>query len=89
MTDEVILYYNPMSRAQIAHYMLEETGAPYRIELLNLQKGEHKTEKFLALNPMGKLPTIVHRDHHQPRSRLDLDSARSSAMALRSIMRPR
>ena len=61
MSDEVILYYNPMSRAQIAHLMLEEVGAPYRLELVSFAKAEHKTAAFLALNPMGKLPTIVHR----------------------------
>jgi glutathione S-transferase len=57
----LVLYYNPMSRAAIAHYMLEEIGAPYRIELVSFDKREHKNEKFLAINPMGKLPTLVHR----------------------------
>jgi glutathione S-transferase len=58
MNQPIVLYYNPMSRARIAHWMLEELGAPYRIELLNFDKGEHKTPAFLAINPMGKLPTI-------------------------------
>lgn len=61
MTDEIVLYYNPMSRAGIAHYMLEEIGAPYRMELLSFDRKEHKSEKFLAVNPMGKVPTLVHR----------------------------
>ncbi len=61
MSEEIILYYNPMSRARIVHWMLEEVGAPYRIELLSFEKGEHKKPSFLAINPMGKLPTIVHR----------------------------
>lgn len=61
MSNELVLYYNPMSRAGIAHYMLEEVGAPYRIELINFERREHKTEKFLAINPMGKLPVLVHR----------------------------
>jgi glutathione S-transferase len=50
-----------MSRGRIAHWMLEEVGAPYRIELVRFDKGEHKAPAFLELNPMGKLPTIVHR----------------------------
>ncbi|HEY4972299.1 MAG TPA: glutathione S-transferase, partial [Steroidobacteraceae bacterium] len=54
-------YHNPMSRARTVHWMLEEVGAPYRIELVNLQKGEQKQPGFLALNPMGKLPAIMHR----------------------------
>jgi glutathione S-transferase len=41
--------------------MLEEVGAPYRIELLRLEKGEHKAPQYVAINPMGKIPAIVHR----------------------------
>jgi len=61
MKDEIVFYHNPMSRGQIVHWMLEEVGAPYRIELLRLDKREHKKPEFLKLNPMGKVPTIVHR----------------------------
>jgi glutathione S-transferase len=61
MTEEIVFYHNPRSRAQMVHWMLEEAGAPYRIVPIDLDKGEHKTPAFLALNPMGKLPTIVHR----------------------------
>ncbi len=61
MADEIVFYHNPRSRAQIAHWMLEEVGAAYRIHPIDFDKGEHKTPQFLAINPMGKLPTIVHR----------------------------
>ena len=61
MADEVIFYHWPQSRGRMVHWMLEEVGAPYRIELTNLEKGEHKKPAFLAINPMGKLPAIVHR----------------------------
>jgi glutathione S-transferase len=61
MTDEIVFYHNPRSRAQMVHWMLEEAGAPYRIVPIDFEKGEHKAPAFLALNPMGKLPTIVHR----------------------------
>jgi len=61
MSEEVVLYYNPMSRARIVHWMLEEAGAPYRMELVSFDKGEQKKPAFLAINPMGKLPAIVHR----------------------------
>lgn len=57
---ELIFYYNPMSRARIAHWMLEEVGAPYSTELVRFDTGEHKRPEFLAINPMGKLPTIKH-----------------------------
>ncbi|MBV8187433.1 MAG: glutathione S-transferase N-terminal domain-containing protein [Alphaproteobacteria bacterium] len=61
MAEEIVFYHNPRSRAQMVHWMLEEAGAPYRIVPIDLEKGEHKTPSFLALNPMGKLPTIEHR----------------------------
>ena len=61
MTEEIVFYHNPRSRAQMVHWMLEEAGAPYRIVPIDFEKGEHKAPAFLAINPMGKLPTIVHR----------------------------
>ena len=56
----VTFYHNPLSRARTAHWMLEEVGAPYEIKLLDFSKQEHKSPSFLAVNPMGKLPAIVH-----------------------------
>ena len=61
MNDTVLLYTSPMSRGRMVHWMLEEVAAPYRIEPVNLEKGEQKRAAFLAVNPMGKLPAIVHR----------------------------
>lgn len=59
MTDELILYTNPQSRGRIARWMLEETGADYRVEVLDYDS-TMKAEAYLAINPMGKLPAIVH-----------------------------
>ena len=61
MNEEIVFYHNPMSRGRMVHWMLEETGAPYRFEPVSFEKGENKKPAFLAINPMGKLPTIVHR----------------------------
>ena len=60
MTDQVVLYMSPMSRGRTVHWMLEELGAPYRIELVNLEKTEQKRSAYLEINPMGKVPAIVH-----------------------------
>ena len=59
--ETITFYHNPMSRGRIVHWMLEEVGAPYDTQVLSFEKGEHKRPQFLALNPMGKVPTIVHR----------------------------
>jgi glutathione S-transferase len=61
MNDEVIFYHNPQSRSQMVRWMIEEAGAPHRIVPIDFAKNEHKAPAFLALNPMGKLPTIEHR----------------------------
>ncbi len=61
MADEIVFYSNPMSRGRIVHWMLEEVGAPYRYELVNFETRAHKQPAYLAVNPMGKLPAIVHR----------------------------
>lgn len=61
MTEMITFYHNPASRGRIVRWMLEEVGAPYELKLLRFDKGEHKAPEFLAINPMGKLPAIVHR----------------------------
>jgi glutathione S-transferase len=55
------LYTNPMSRGRIARWMLEETGVPYETRYL-AYGAEMKTPAYRALNPMGKVPTLVHGD---------------------------
>ena len=42
MADNLVFYTNPMSRGRIVHWMLEEVGAPYRMEILSFDKNEHK-----------------------------------------------
>lgn len=56
------LYFNPMSRAVIAKWMLDECGAEYDIVPIDLQKQEHKSPEFLKINPAGKLPALVDGD---------------------------
>jgi glutathione S-transferase len=59
MTEELTLYTNPMSRGRIARWMLEEVGEPYRAEILEYA-GSMKAPDYLAINPMGKVPTLRH-----------------------------
>ncbi|MGI4731754.1 MAG: glutathione S-transferase family protein [Janthinobacterium lividum] len=55
------LYTNPMSRGRIARWMLEEVGAPYETVVLGYAD-TMKAADYLAINPMGKVPAIVHDD---------------------------
>lgn len=56
---ELIFYTNPMSRGQTVRWMLEEVGQPYDTEILDYGS-TMKQEPYLAINPMGKVPAIVH-----------------------------
>jgi glutathione S-transferase len=59
MAEELTFYTNPMSRGRIARWMLEEVGRPYRTVLLGFGP-PMQTPEYRRLNPMGKVPTIVH-----------------------------
>ena len=52
MTD-LVLYTSPMSRGRISRSILEEVGAPYRVETLDYA-GSMKTAAFLAINRMTR-----------------------------------
>jgi glutathione S-transferase len=61
MADTLTFYTNPMSRGQIARWMLEEVGVPYEQVLLDYGT-TMKAPEYLAINPMGKVPAIKHGD---------------------------
>ena len=52
------LYGDLGSGAFSAEAALAEAGAPYRFELVSLEKGEQKQPAFLAINPSGKMPAL-------------------------------
>ena len=58
---DITFYTNPMSRGRIVHWLLEELGVPYDMKILDFEKGDHKKPEYLKINPMGKVPAIVHR----------------------------
>ena len=58
MSAAIKFYTNPMSRGRIIRWMLEEVGQPYDTEILGYgvdMKGDYR-----QINPMGKVPAIVH-----------------------------
>ena len=58
------LYAAGTSNGMRARIALEECGLPYKLNFIDLTKGEHKTPAFLALNPNAQIPVIV--DHEGP-----------------------
>ena len=59
MADELILFTHPQSRGAMVHWMLEEIGCPYRLEVKQFG-AEMKSPDYLAINPMGKVPALRH-----------------------------
>ncbi|MGZ5131867.1 MAG: glutathione S-transferase family protein [Caldimonas sp.] len=57
---KVIFYHSPQSRSAGTLVLLEELGADYELRVLDLQKGEQRQPEYLGVNPMGKVPAIVH-----------------------------
>jgi glutathione S-transferase len=55
----ITFYTNPQSRGRIARWMLEEIGQPYETVVLEYYTSM-KAPEYLAVNPMGKVPAIVH-----------------------------
>ena len=59
---QLTLYHASPSRSSLVHWMLEELGEPYKLEVLNLRAGDQRKPAYLAINPMGKVPTLKDGD---------------------------
>ena len=58
-TADLTLFYAPRSRAVTALRFLEELDRPYRVEMVDLNRGDQKQPEFLRRNPMGKVPLVL------------------------------
>ena len=59
LTDDLVLHTHPMSRGRIVRWMLEEVGHPYETRPMHFG-AEMKSAEYLSINPMGKVPALVH-----------------------------
>ena len=57
---DLVFYTNPMSRGRIIRWMLEEVGATYRTEIIGYGSAM-KEPAYRAINPLAKVPALVHR----------------------------
>src|SRR5258708_24586456 len=53
------LHFAPDTCARVPLIALEEIGCPYKIEIVAFAKGQHRSPEYLALNPKGKVPTLI------------------------------
>jgi len=59
MTPELVLYAAPFSSATPVVHAFDELDVPHERVLLDLAAGEQRERDFLALNPNGKVPTLL------------------------------
>ncbi len=53
------LYYMPGRASLAPHIVLQETAAPYRLELVDFEKQAQRSPEYLILNPNGRVPTLI------------------------------
>ena len=56
----VTLFHSPNTRSTGSLVLLEELGADYELHVLNMKAGEQRGAAYLAVNPMGKVPALLH-----------------------------
>ncbi|PAJ74954.1 glutathione S-transferase [Pseudoalteromonas sp. NBT06-2] len=54
-----ILYYYPLNASMAPHFVLEEMGLDYTLQLVDRHSNAHKSDEYLVLNPTGRIPTLV------------------------------
>jgi glutathione S-transferase len=52
------LFYSPGACSLASHIALEEAGADYTLEKIDLRAGQQKTPEYLAVNPAGVTPAL-------------------------------
>ncbi len=53
------LYYSPGACAMASHIALEEAGADYELQKIDLRQGEQRMPEYLAINPAGVTPALA------------------------------
>jgi glutathione S-transferase len=53
------LYFTPGACSMAAHIVLEESGEEYEAKKVDLAGGEQRTEAYLKINPLGRVPALL------------------------------
>ena len=53
------LYYAPGACSLASHIVLEESGEKYEPKKVDLAGGEQRTEAYLKMNPLGRVPVLL------------------------------
>ncbi len=53
------LYYYPLNASMAPHFILEELGVDFKLITVDRKSNAQKSAKYLALNPAGRIPTLI------------------------------
>lgn len=57
---KLVFFHAPNTRSAGTRILLEELGASYELHALDMKAGDQRKPEYLAVNPLGKVPAIVH-----------------------------
>jgi glutathione S-transferase len=55
----ITLFYAPGTCALASHIALEDAGATYKVEKIDIRSGQQRSDAFLKVNPKGRVPALV------------------------------
>lgn len=55
----VVLYGSQSTASLVVHWLLVELGIEYELHQLDFERREQKSARYLAINPAGRVPTLV------------------------------
>lgn len=58
----IVFFHAAQSRSAGARVLVEALQADHELHVLDLKAGEQRQPGYLKVNPMGKVPAILHRD---------------------------
>ena len=57
---KLTFYHCPQTRSSTTRVILDELGARYEMQVMNIKAGENRQSDYLKINPLGKVPAIKH-----------------------------
>lgn len=58
MTFTPTLYFSPGAVSMATHIAFEEVGVPYRLEPILTREGQQRSERYLKIHPLGRVPAV-------------------------------
>lgn len=56
------LFYAPRTRSNRPRWALEELGVPYELERIDMAAGQHRSQDYLEIHPLGLVPALMDDD---------------------------